>query len=419
MAGLSFGKILLGVGCALSLGALLLLGTCTACVGKFAMDVSREHERHQKALAERERACDGGDGKQCLELGDYYATHEPEPKPRLHAYERACKLKEPRGCYQAGMLWKSRRRGMNTDPAKAARFLEEACDGAVHDACTELASLYHEGQDSIARDLKAARRFYRKGCNGDAASACEALASMDRADAGSARQSSMLYERACNLGLASSCVFLAEHYFVGYGVSADVDRGRTLLGIACDRKERMACAALQGSRPPVTGNKLATKRAWRQLNDSPSAVAILQNVHTNKDALARLRELRDTYARVDTAGAHPEMVMHIDAWRTWTDDAIRYFEEAARRDRVAGDLQFITVPFAIATEKNERGERDAGTFVTGIHKGIRESHELTADPNAPKEVHDLVSRLQGLVAHRDPLTLRLEMAHGVFMSAQN
>jgi TPR repeat protein len=420
MNGRAFWKIVLGVGCGLTFAVLLLLGTCTACVGKFAVDAKREYDRHEKALADLERACDSGDGKRCLELGNQYARNDPEPKPRIRAWERACELKEAQGCYRAGMFWKTDKYRMHADPSKAARFLEDACNAAIHDACTEVAGLYHEGaQGSIARDLNKARRFYQRGCDGGAASACDALAFIYRSDKSTARQSSALFERACELGLSSSCVFLAEHHFTGFGVAPDVDQGRKLLAIACEKKESMACLALQGPRPQAAGNKLATKRAWRQLANSPSAVAILQNTQSNREALTQLLALRDAYARVDTTDAHPEMAQHVDALRAWTDDAIRYFEDAVRRDRAAADLQWLTVPFRIATEKNEQGERDAETFVRGLRKGGNDSHDLTANPNAPQEVRDLVYRLGALMKYRDPLALRLEMADGSFLAEAN
>jgi TPR repeat protein len=409
----TFWKVALGVGCGLVLVALLVLATCTALVGKFAADVSRDLERKKLALAELERACDSGDGKRCLELGNYHNEYNPEPKPGIRAYERACALKQPEGCYRAGLFWKVDHMRMKADPRKAAKFLNRACNDAVHEACTTLAEIYRDGQSVIGRDLSRARKLYRQGCDGGSAVGCEALAFIEKANA---HESSILYQRACDLGLATACVSLAEYYFVGYGVQTAADRGQRLLEVACGRNEPKACLALRGSRPVVAGSSVATKRAWHQLQASPSPIEILANVSRNKDILDRLIELRRAYAQVNTADSHPEMVQYINSMRTWTDDAIRYFEDAARRDQIAADLQWITVPYRLATERNEEGGTDPATLGGALRKGMSDPYEITSNPNAPKEVRDLVGRLQVLMATREPLALRLEMAHGVFMS---
>jgi TPR repeat protein len=415
----SFWKIILGVGCGLSLVALLMVGTCTACVGKVALDTARDYERQKNALAALELGCKNGDGRRCVELGDHNARYLPEQQQTILAYERACELKEIKGCYKAGLFWKKNHYRIDSDPSKAAQYLKKACDGAVREACTELASLYRNGQGSVSRNVQSARSLYQQGCDAGSATACQSLAFMYKNGEGTAsdpRKSSALFGRACEEGLPSSCVSLAEHYFVGFGVPTDVDRGRNLLDVACRKREVVACQALEGSRPELKGNKLATKRAWNQMLEGPSALAIFENVQTNKEVLARLSRFRDAYARIDATEAHPELVQHLSESRAWADDAIRYFEDAERRRRMAADLEYITVIARVATEKNEQGERDITTFLRAEEKGKQDSEDFTANPDAPEDLRSLGERMQRLAAHHYPLALRLEMAHGVLLS---
>lgn len=416
---ISFWKIILGVGCGLSLVALLMLGTCTACVSKVALDAAQEYERQKNALAALELACKNGDGKRCVELGDHNARYLPDQQLTIRAYERACELKETQGCYKAGLFWRTDHYRVDADQSKAAKHLRKACDGAVREACTELASLYRDGQGSVPRNVQRARALYQQGCDAGSATACQSLAVMYKNGKGTAsnpRKSSALFGRACEEGLPSSCVSLAEHYFAGFGVPIDGDRGRNLLDVACRKGEVVACRALEGSRPELKGTQLATKRAWNQIMEGPSVLAIFENVQTNQEVLARLRRFRDAYARIDATEAHPELVQYLTESRAWADDAIRYFEDAERRRRAAADLEFITVLARVATEKNDQGERDITTVLRAKEKGIQDSKYLTSNPDAPEALRSLGERMQRLAAHQYPLALRLEMAHGVLLS---
>lgn len=374
-------------------------------------------ESQEKATLER--ACKSGDASGCLALGRYYARyHAHEPSRSALSYEKACEGGVLEGCHRAGVFWKTDHYRADADAAKAVKLLKKACDGGVADACGEMAELYRVGKGTIRRNRRMAADLYQKACDGGSGNACHERALMYITIKGvkpDRKKAASLYAKACGANVARSCVHLAEYHFVGWGVSRDPARGRDLLELACSKGDALACLAIKA--PPGIGGGTAadTARAWKEMVGLPSAFAVLDGAQTNRDFLGRLSQLKSLYQRIDTDNADPELRQYIADWLVWTDDATRYFSDQERRREMAGELQFLTVIARVATEKNEYGERDAASVERGMRKGVRDSKIATRNPNEQREANALGERARTLAAYRDPLSLRLEMAHGVYL----
>lgn len=374
-------------------------------------------EPEQKVNLERD--CKAGDATACLALGGYYTRYHPhEPSASVGAFEKACDGGAKEGCHRAGVFWKTDHYRVPADPRKAIAFLKKACTAGIADACGEMAAIYQVGQGTIRKNRGLALDLYQQACDGESGNACHALAMMYRSIHGvkpDHKKVAALYSRACNLNVARSCLHLAEHYFVGWGVPRDAVQGRKLLELACARGDGLACSAVKAPLATGGGTATDTSRAWRKMVTTPSPFAVLNGAQTNRDYLKRLGRIREAYQGIDTANADPELTQYVDDWLGWTEDATRFFDEQQRRREMAGALLFPIIVGRMATERNERGEVDSSSLQRGARQGIRESEVLTRNPNEHREATALVDRARKLENYQDPLSLRLEMAHGIYL----
>jgi uncharacterized protein len=69
--------------------------------------------------------------------------------------ERGCEGKDAFGCFNAAVV--------ATDPAKAAAFLDRACQAGDGEGCRDLAVAYEKG-NGVARDRRRAAELYKKSC---------------------------------------------------------------------------------------------------------------------------------------------------------------------------------------------------------------------------------------------------------------
>ena len=84
-------------------------------------------------------ACDGGDAKSCESLGTLYiegiVAGDYVPDPRGAAFtKRACELGLAEACLYYGDFLEQGR-GVDLDPAAAARYFARACAGGDQRAC--------------------------------------------------------------------------------------------------------------------------------------------------------------------------------------------------------------------------------------------------------------------------------------------
>ena len=117
-------------------------------------------------------ACDEGNARGCLKLGDaYHAGVITSPTGEADAYRRACDAGANLGCVAAAGVYLAGK-GVGADPAYAAALLTRVCDRGNAQACFELARLFTSGE----------------GVKADGAHAAD------------------LFEKACKLGLDTGCL---------------------------------------------------------------------------------------------------------------------------------------------------------------------------------------------------------------------
>jgi hypothetical protein len=122
--------------------------------------VSIDRERAVGLLRE---ACDKDSARGCLRLGDLY--HQGILKGDVEEtalYRRACEAGANLGCVVAGRAFLSGR-GVNTDPASAARLFAKVCDRGNAHGCFELARLYTQGE-GVKHDPSRATELFTKAC---------------------------------------------------------------------------------------------------------------------------------------------------------------------------------------------------------------------------------------------------------------
>jgi uncharacterized protein len=160
---------------------------------------------------------------------------------------QACKARCDQGsqasCASLGLMYL---RGdlVTSDPVAAERLLRKACDGKVAIGCGALGSLY-----VMRRDLKTGRPLLERGCNlGDGLS-CESLGGLETElemakptpDVPAlVRRQAPFYRRACELGMANGCAFLAA-FIVDKAISGTAQEAFDLYFKACNRGNGTAC----------------------------------------------------------------------------------------------------------------------------------------------------------------------------------
>lgn len=128
---------------------------------------------------------------------------------------------------------------------KTAKANRQACDEGDMRACKRLgdAYAYGEGANEIT---EIAEVLYRQACEGNVAEACEALGNHLFVPGGRWDVDEIIgsYEKACNLGVLSSCARLAE--ILSGGVFSEPDKPRALqvAEAACDGGGQDACRFL-------------------------------------------------------------------------------------------------------------------------------------------------------------------------------
>ncbi len=214
-----------------------------------------------EALAAATRACDLGSGAGCANLGFLYATGKLVAKDDARAakfYVRSCELGDAQGCYNAGLM-SDDGRGTHADPAAAAARYTEACDLGSSTACTNLGFLYERGR-GVKADRSRAFALYEQGCRGSSCQpsnlgGCVNVGRAYRDGIGVAKneaKAAEVFREACDRKPVSADIHAAENgsracsllgalYLAGDGIEKDLDSGRKLSELGCERGDSFGC----------------------------------------------------------------------------------------------------------------------------------------------------------------------------------
>ncbi len=121
-----------------------------------------------------------------LNLGMLSYDKQDFSKARKY-FEKACDLKDGRGCDDLGRLYYYGR-GVEKNSKKAAHFYSKACELKEGDGCGALGALYYNG-DGVKQDSKKAVALFEKACKLGYKEVCEMVT----------------YKGLCELGHKEAC----------------------------------------------------------------------------------------------------------------------------------------------------------------------------------------------------------------------
>jgi TPR repeat protein len=201
-----------------------------------------------RAVADHQRACDGGDAKGCDDLGKSYEAGRGVPEDRERAlalYQKACDGGYAIGCDDVGRMYHLGI-GVVVDDTRARALFTKACDGGVATGCRRVGEMFWRGT-GVAKDDSRAVALYKQACDGGDAEGCDDLGLMYKLGRGVAEDDARalaLHERACDGGYTADCTEVGEAYEEGDGVVKDVSRAAVLYRRACDGDDAKGCRAL-------------------------------------------------------------------------------------------------------------------------------------------------------------------------------
>lgn len=161
------------------------------------------------SATEVEKACDGGNIEECLNLGDMYYIGKDVPR----------------------------------DVIKGDKAYNKACDAKLADACNRLGEIYFRMKGS-----ESSKVFFEKSCNLENPRGCFLFGRVSELTAKEDREYIKVkkaYEKSCNLGSSGGCYALGNMYEFGYAwdnpKGKDVYIAKKLYKKSCDAGNSLGC----------------------------------------------------------------------------------------------------------------------------------------------------------------------------------
>lgn len=251
------------------LGSACKAGSAEACAydGLILMDSA---DRGGEALPVLERACELSSPGGCANLAFLYATGKlvkKDDRRSASLYAKSCDLGDPQGCYNAGLMAENGR-GVSRDAARAASLYGEACETGSATGCTNLGFLYENGR-GVRTDKARAFELYQSGCEGSSCQpsnlgGCLNVGRAYRDGIGVEKdeaQAAGIFREACDRKVnpddvhaaengSRACSLLGGLYLAGDGIEKDLEKGRELSELGCERGDSWGCfnaAAVYGA----------------------------------------------------------------------------------------------------------------------------------------------------------------------------
>jgi serine/threonine-protein kinase len=170
-------------------------------------------KRFPEASPLLDKACSGGSGEACKDLGNMYHDGSGVGKDGLRAaslYSKSCSTSPPKGCTNLGVMYHNGD-GVPQNDAHAGDLYSRACDAGDGIGCANLGNSYWNGSGVAHDDTRAAA----------------------------------LYSRACDIGNGAGCSSLGLCYGAGRGVTKDTARARQLFTKGCGLGNQWGCDQLK------------------------------------------------------------------------------------------------------------------------------------------------------------------------------
>jgi uncharacterized protein len=173
------------------------------------------------------------------------ASASAAPQSVVGLYKRACEGGSGLGCNNLGLVYLEGRSGARRDAARSLTFFQRACDLGTAGGCGNLGYLLHEGTE-VPRDDVRAIGLLTRACDASWWDACYWLADIyfggEHEDLPNAYA---VVERACKTGNHErSCATQGIMLQLGSGVVKDPRHAKSLLGRACEAGVAFACTSL-------------------------------------------------------------------------------------------------------------------------------------------------------------------------------
>ena len=198
-----------------------------------------------------EKACRSGRASGCYLLGRLLAGERDQEARADELFRRACEGGSPGGCAElAGRMIE--KKGWGSIDAGLLELVRKACDSGNASGCAMFAEVYgaRYGGDPVKGPR--AKAAWEKACDlGDATSCFNTGWHLEQ-ELGARqdlRRALTFYERACDLGMAAGCVNAGFAHERGQGIQADAMRAvrayrRACEGTPCEGGEPLGCANL-------------------------------------------------------------------------------------------------------------------------------------------------------------------------------
>lgn len=209
------------------------------------------------ALEQFGRACENRDPRGCYNVGvltepkvrEYGGAAGPDPvlvATVTTAYSHACDLGFQRGCAMLVPYLRGLEYAVH-DSARAITVARSACEAGENFACAELAEILYAGEGT-APDLPEAARLFRQLCDAQwRADSCFSYALMlGKGEVGAPEASGVIkyYRLGCRRGSDAACINLANYYAERPEIPEFRQIAVGLLENSCERGAILACTNL-------------------------------------------------------------------------------------------------------------------------------------------------------------------------------
>ncbi len=184
---------------------------------------------------EAKKACDAGNAKECYSIGFRLDLVQNDQLGAIKYYEKACTGGNGGGCTQLGHMYKNSK-AIEHDDSKSKKYYKiamkhykKSCDNGDTDACEQLGANYNNAYGGVQKDEQLATHYYgkaakiyKKACYGGGdTSKCFSLANMYSYGNGVEQNdytAAKYYIKACNDGYIRGCYSVGYLYSIGQGV---------------------------------------------------------------------------------------------------------------------------------------------------------------------------------------------------------
>jgi uncharacterized protein len=203
------------------------------------------------------QACDKGELRACMLLGNLWETGLGVPKANIKNAEklfaRACNGDYSQACRSQGVLYVYSFPGWSRpDYVRAAALFRKACDGNGQDGCYSLGDMYEKGyypgDEGYEKNEQKAVALYREACDRHSRYGCLWLAKQYQSGGGiehSDAAASGYFKKACDLDGAFGCLdYVDLTLHGGKDLGANPKAARDFLDSGCRNSRSWGCVTL-------------------------------------------------------------------------------------------------------------------------------------------------------------------------------